>query len=62
MDWEEDVKKPSGDIAIGAPLDAVSIEELRHRIEALKVEIARCETEIERKSQRMSEADAIFRK
>jgi len=61
MDWDEETKKPAGEVTIGGLLDAVSIEELRQRIEALKAEIGRCEVEIERKTKRMSEADAIFK-
>ncbi len=43
-------------------LDPLSIAELDARIDALKAEIARCETKINAASTHRSVADALFRK
>ena len=41
-------------------LDLYSVDELGERIDALKTEIARCESAIERKAAKKSAADALF--
>ena len=47
---------------IGDDLYAVSVDELHLRISALKAEIIRLETELEKKSAERSAADALFAK
>lgn len=41
-------------------LDLMSVEELEHRIEDLKAQIAACETAIAAKKKQRAAADAIF--
>jgi uncharacterized small protein (DUF1192 family) len=49
------------DHLIGQDLAALSIEELKSRIEALKAEISRLEHEIEKKSAHRDAASSVFR-
>ena len=42
------------------PLDSMSIDELEARIEALTLEIAKCEEVIASKRAQRSEADSLF--
>jgi uncharacterized small protein (DUF1192 family) len=60
MDADE-VKKPRPTIAVGDNLESVSIEELRLRVTALKDEIRRVESEIDRKQASKAAADAFFK-
>lgn len=46
---------------VGAPLDALSIEELTDRIALLREEIVRLEAAIAFKSKSRSAADAVFK-
>ena len=48
--------------AVGDPLDTLSIDELRIRIDILREEIARLEGEIETKQASRSAADAFFKR
>jgi uncharacterized small protein (DUF1192 family) len=48
--------------ALGEPLDAISVDELRERIAALQGEVARIEAEIARKQASRSAADAVFKR
>jgi uncharacterized small protein (DUF1192 family) len=48
------LKKPA------VTLDLMSIEELEHRIEDLKVQIAACEAAIAAKKKQRAAADAVF--
>ncbi len=43
-------------------IDRLSIDELRERVEALQVEIARCEAKIDAATTHRNAADALFRK
>jgi uncharacterized small protein (DUF1192 family) len=50
-------------VALGRQdLDPMSIEELRARIEALKLEIARVEAHIDRATKHRSAAEELFKK
>jgi len=42
------------------PLDEMSVDELKERIEALKAEIVRCETEMKKKQDHKAASDALF--
>ncbi|MBB3541565.1 MULTISPECIES: DUF1192 domain-containing protein [unclassified Rhizobium] len=46
---------------IGGDLSAVSVDELRSRIELLKAEIARIEAEVASKTSTRSAAESLFR-
>jgi uncharacterized small protein (DUF1192 family) len=59
---EEDAPKKHPNMVIGENLDAISVAELEHRIEALDSEIARLRAEITRKQASRTAADAFFRK
>jgi uncharacterized small protein (DUF1192 family) len=60
MDPDELPKKLPA-IAIGDNLDAISLAELEHRIQALESEISRIRDEIRKKQATRSAADALFR-
>ena len=47
---------------IGADLSMLSVDELRHRVELLKNEIERLETDITAKSSSRNAAEGLFRK
>ncbi len=47
---------------IGAPLDVISVDELRERVALLEAEIGRIEAEILRKQASRSAADAVFKR
>ena len=59
---DEQRPTPKPKHAIGDPLDALSIDELRLRVEMLRVEITRLEDEIGSKQASRSAADAFFKK
>jgi len=42
------------------PLDEMSVDELKEKIEALKDEIARCEAEMKKKQDHKAASDALF--
>ena len=42
------------------PLDEMSVDELKERIEELKAEIARCEAEMKKKQDHKAASDALF--
>ena len=56
----DEVKKPKAH-EIGAPLDALSVEELNDRIGLLEGEIARLKGAIEAKQKTRSAAESIFK-
>ena len=58
----DDTPAPRPRHALGEPLDAISVEELRQRIAVLQDEIARIEAEIARKQASRSAADAVFKR
>ena len=62
MDWDELKPKLATKAALGESLETLSVAELEHRLVALKTEIARVETEVARKKQQASAADALFKK
>lgn len=47
---------------VGEDLSAISVDELRERVDLLKTEIARLEAEIAAKGSSRSAADAVFSK
>ena len=49
------------EIAIGQPLDQLSIHELQERVEQLKTEIERVQEEINRKGSATSYAEKFFK-
>ena len=57
----DDLPKKKSEIAVGEPLDAISLAELEQRIQALESEIARIRAEIARKLASRNAADAFFR-
>lgn len=58
---DDDVAKVARTHEIGMGLDALSIDELEHRIEALREEIGRLERAIAAQSASRSAADAVFK-
>ena len=65
MDLEELFPSKPGDplVELGRQdLDPMSIEELNERIEALKAEIARVETHMQRAQSHRSAAEELFKK
>jgi uncharacterized small protein (DUF1192 family) len=60
MDLDDAPKKPAN-MVIGENLDAISVAELEHRIQALDSEIIRLKAEIAKKQASRSAADAFFR-
>lgn len=61
-DEDPDRPAPKPRYAVGEPLDAVSVDELRERAEAFRHEIARIEAEIGRKQLSRDAADAVFKR
>jgi uncharacterized small protein (DUF1192 family) len=57
----DDRPKPKHIHILGENLEAISVDELRLRVEALKEEIVRIESEISRKQTSRSAADAFFK-
>jgi uncharacterized small protein (DUF1192 family) len=53
-------KKPSG-LAIGDPLEALSVGELERRIKDLENEIVRVRSELDRKKRHEAAAHALFK-
>jgi len=60
MDLDEEPKKPAN-MVIGENLDAISVAELEHRIQALESEIMRLRAEIAKKQASRYAADAFFK-
>jgi uncharacterized small protein (DUF1192 family) len=60
MDLDDAPKKPAN-MVIGENLDAISVAELEHRIQALDSEIIRLRAEIAKKQASRNAADAFFR-
>lgn len=60
MDLDDPPRKPPGHL-IGENLDAISVAELEHRIQALESEISRIRDEIAKKLASRNAADAFFR-
>lgn len=60
MDLDDEPKKPAN-MVIGENLDAISVAELEHRIQALESEIIRLRAEIAKKQASRNAADAFFR-
>lgn len=58
---DEDTGKSVPDF-LKEPLDDLSIDELEERIENLRLEISRCETEIGAKNSTKETAESVFRK
>lgn len=58
----DDAPAPRPRHALGEPLDAISVDELRQRIAVLREEIARLDAEIARKQASRSAADAVFKR
>jgi uncharacterized small protein (DUF1192 family) len=61
MDWDEAQAKGKSEITVGENLSRMSIGELEARVAALKAEIARTNTEIEKKKAHSAAAGAIFK-
>jgi uncharacterized small protein (DUF1192 family) len=57
----DDLPKPKTVHVLGENLDAISLEELARRIDALQAEISRIQREIEKKQASRFAADAFFR-
>ena len=60
MDLDDEPKKPAN-MVIGENLDAISVAELEHRIQALESEIMRLRAEIAKKQASRNAADAFFK-
>ena len=60
MNWDDDLPKPKPAITLGEKLDRLSVSELDERIDALKAEIARVETERKAKAAHAAAAAALF--
>ncbi|RYC30133.1 DUF1192 domain-containing protein [Lichenibacterium minor] len=61
-DDDPDRPAPRPRHAVGEPLDALSVDELRLRIALLEAEIARLDAEIGSKQASRSAADAVFKR
>jgi uncharacterized small protein (DUF1192 family) len=61
MDWDDVSNPKPAAVPIGEDLYQVSIAELERRIEILRAEIARLETEAQRKRDIARAADALFK-
>ncbi len=61
-DADENRPAPKPNHAIGEPLDAMSVEELRLRIDLLRDEIARLDAAVATKQASRSAADAAFKR
>ena len=59
---DEQRSPPKPKHVVGDPLDALSIDELRLRVDMLRVEITRLEGEIATKQASRSAADAFFKR
>ena len=57
---DEAIKKPKGH-EVGMMIDAMSVEELGHRIELLEGEIARLKLAIEARGATRKAADSVFK-
>lgn len=57
---DDEPRRPAGRHEIGQDLSRLSVDELTHRIEALRAEIARLEAEIAAKASQRAAADRIF--
>lgn len=63
--FDEDLPRNTGAVIealVTEDLDPLSLDQLRSRITLLDAEIIRCQADIERKSNHMSAADALFKK
>lgn len=61
MDWDDVRPTPKQTAGIGEDLSGLSIAELEQRITALKAEIERVETELQRKRAHETAASAFFK-
>ena len=62
MDWDDIQKKPVKAVTLGETLETLSIAELENRIEGLKSEISRVETELLKKRSHEAAAAALFKR
>lgn len=60
MDLDE-LLNPKPKLAVGEPLDAISVDELQQRIAAFEAEILRLKAEITKKHASKAAADAFFK-
>ena len=60
--FDDEAKKPKKTHEIGQDLSALSVGELSERVQILKDEISRLETEIRSKGQVKSAAEQLFRR
>lgn len=60
MDLDE-LLNPKPKLAVGEPLDAISVDELQQRIAAFEAEILRLKNEITKKQASKAAADAFFK-
>ena len=59
---DDDEPRPVRTVTVGEGLSALSIEDLRERIEALSAEIKRTEVELASKREGLAKAEAVFSK
>ena len=59
--WDDDKPKPKPAIQVGELLEALSINDLHARVTALEAEIARTQTEIDRKRKIQTAAENLFK-
>ena len=65
MDLDELFAKRPDDPVVAVlkqDIDRLSVDELKERVEALRIEIARCEAKISFATNHRSAADALFKK
>ena len=62
MEFDEPRRPAKPQITLGEDLSLMSVEELRWRIQALKAEIARIESELEAKTSSRSVAESVFKR
>lgn len=61
MDWDEPQNaKPKG-VVVGETLDALSVEDLEERVDALRAEIVRVEAEVKRRKEHQDQAASVFK-
>jgi uncharacterized small protein (DUF1192 family) len=62
MTIDDDQPKIKAGLVVGDNLDAISVGELEERVRVFQLEIERLQTEIARKNQSKSAADAFFKR
>ncbi len=62
MEFDEPRRPTKPEITLGEDLSLMSVAELRARVEALKAEIARIESELRAKDSSRNAAESVFKR